>query len=742
MLIVILLLASGVTSAQAPGNDFLDSLGLARLKNYSAARVSSDNRYVFSNDDSKRIMPGQTLVMADLAGPGVVRHIWLTVAENEYGWPRLLRLRVYYDGKKTPSVDSPLGDFFGVGHGLERNLDSMMVQDSSLGRARNSYWPMPFHKSCKITVTNEGNRYVRSFYYHVDWEKWPSLPNDIGYFHAYYRQERPAVAGRNYEFLSIRGTGHYVGTVLSVIQTQVGWFGEGDDLFYVDGAKHPQIYGTGSEDYFNEGWGLRDFCGPWNGSPVAGGELTGARLSAYRWHVPDPIPFTKSLWAGIEHYGWTYDPDGTVRSGFEERPDYFSSVAFWYQKGVNEDLPEPPYGDERLPLGNAEQLTVENSIQEVTTEAGKASVQREVDWSKDLLFFEAQGKGARINIPIDLAGTGRYELVAEMAEGPDYGDYVALLDGEPTNLDTRKPATSEVPSPGPEVFRNYLPEVYVALDRPLGWFSLTKGRHTLSFVCVGKDNRSAGYNLGINDVVLERISASAAEREPETKPQLIPELPQATPGVLAGVSIYRGLPLSAYRDKLKHATDPARPGVVRAIGAFGEDAAPAVSEVAVALNDPNSQVRSAAAWALSQIGPKGAAAVPALAKALSDSSPRVQGLAAIALKEMGAIAAPAVPNLVGALSDPVAYVRAAAANALGAIGPAARAAVHPLAERLLAKDEQGLVLGSVATALGDIGPDAKDALPALQQALEMRRIGSAAQEAILKIDGKPVPTWW
>lgn len=742
MLVVIILFASGVASAQAPGNDFLDSLGLARLKNYSAARVSSDNRYVFSNDDSKRIMPGQTLVMADLAGPGVVRHIWLTVAENEYGWPRLLRLRVYYDGKKTPSVDSPLGDFFGVGHGLERNLDSMMVQDSSLGRARNSYWPMPFHKSCKITVTNEGNRYVRSFYYHVDWEKWPSLPNDIGYFHAYYRQERPAVAGRNYEFLSIRGTGHYVGTVLSVIQTQVGWFGEGDDLFYVDGAKHPQIYGTGSEDYFNEGWGLRDFCGPWNGSPVAGGELTGARLSAYRWHVPDPIPFTKSLWAGIEHYGWTYDPDGTVRSGFEERPDYFSSVAFWYQKGVNEDLPEPPYGDERLPLGNAEQLTVENSIQEVTTEAGKASVQREVDWSKDLLFFEAQGKGARINIPIDLAGTGRYELVAEMAEGPDYGDYVALLDGEPTNLDTRKPATSEVPSPGPEVFRNYLPEVYVALDRPLGWFSLTKGRHTLSFVCVGKDNRSAGYNLGINDVVLERISASAAEREPETKPQLIPELPQATPGVLAGVSIYRGLPLSAYRDKLKHATDPARPGVVRAIGAFGEDAAPAVSEVAVALNDPNSQVRSAAAWALSQIGPKGAAAVPALAKALSDSSPRVQGLAAIALKEMGAIAAPAVPNLVGALSDPVAYVRAAAANALGAIGPAARAAVHPLAERLLAKDEQGLVLGSVATALGDIGPDAKDALPALQQALEMRRIGSAAQEAILKIDGKPVPTWW
>ena len=742
MLIVILLFAVGVASAQTPANDFLDSLGLARLKNFSAARVSSDNRYVFSNDDSKHIMPGQTLVMADLAGPGVVSHIWLTVADNEYGWPRLLRLRAFYDGKKTPSVDSPLGDFFGVGHGMERDLNSIMVEDSSLGRARNSYWPMPFQKSCKITVTNEGNRPVRSFYYHVDWQRWAALPKDLGYFHAYYRQERPAAPGRNYEFLSIRGTGHYMGTVLSVIQTAVGWFGEGDDLFCVDGAKHPQIYGTGTEDYFNEGWGLRDFSGPWSGSPVAGGELTGARLGAYRWHVPDPIPFTKSLWAGLEHYGWTYNPDGTVRSGFEERPDYYSSVAFWYQKGVNEDLPEPPYGDERLPLGNAEQLTVEDSIQEVNTVGGKASVQREVDWAKDLLFFQALGERARINVPINIAEAGRYELVAEIAEGPDYGDYVALLDGEPTNLDKRQPATSEVPAPGPEVFHNYLPEVYVAQDRPLGWFSLSKGRHTLSFVCVGKDDRSAGYNLGVNDVVLERIPASAGEREPETKPQLVPDLPPAAPAVPGGAPVFRGLPLSAYREKLKHATEATRPAAVRAIGAFAEDAGPAVGEVAAALNDPNSQVRSAAAWALSQIGPKAAAAVPALAKALSDSDPHVRDLAALALKAMGPTAAPALPELIAALSDPVAYVRAPVADALGAIGPAAGMAVHPLAERLLAKDEQGLVLNSVASALGNIGLEAKDALPALQQALEMHRIDSAAQEAILKIKGEPVPAWW
>ena len=130
-----------------------------------------------------------------------------------------------------------------------------MIRNASLGRARNSDWPMPFRRACRITVTNEGKRMLPMFYYHVDYRKYASLPADVGYFHAYYRQERPARNGRNYEFLHIKGNGHYVGTVLSVIQTQVSWFGEGDDLFYVDGAAKPQILGTGSEDYFNDAWG-------------------------------------------------------------------------------------------------------------------------------------------------------------------------------------------------------------------------------------------------------------------------------------------------------------------------------------------------------------------------------------------------------------------------------------------------------------------------------------------------------
>lgn len=702
---------------------------LPRLKTYSAHRVSSDNRYVGSNDDSKRIMPGETLVMADLKGPGVVNHIWLTVADNEFAWPRLVRVRVYYDGKKTPSVDVPLGDFFGVGHGYERNLDSLPIRDSSFGRARNSYWSMPFRKSCRITVTDEGKRPVTMFYYHVDWQQHPSLPENVAYFHGYYRQERPAVSGKNYEFLNIKGTGHYVGTVLNVIQAGIGWFGEGDDLFYIDGAVKPQIYGTGTEDYLSDAWGLRVGTGPWTGTPVAEGELVGARLSGYRWHVPDPIPFTKSLWAGIEHAGWTYHDDGKLRSSFEQRPDYFSSAAFWYQKGVNEDLVEPPYGEERLPLGNAIQIAVEESVAEVKTEKGKVSVQREVDWGRDLLFFEAEGPGARIDLPLDVPSTGRFEILARIAQAPDYGNYYALLDGKPLNLDNREALTSEIPTTGPAILQNYLPEIYVAVEHPLGWLQLEKGRHTLSFVCTGRDGRSAGYYLGINDLVLERI------------PEADPGRAGATPvGAYTGVeAVYRGRPLSYYRKQLTGAN---RAAVLRSIGAFCEDAGAAASEVGEALKDSDAGVRVAAAWALSQMGPAGAKGVPGLIKSLADPDPLVRSLSVVALRSMGPKAVDAVPALIHALSDAEPTVRSPAADALGHIGPAAKSAVNALAARLRVEGEVIYVLRSDATALGNIGPDAASALPALREVLKITRVTATAEEAILKINKQPVPTWY
>ncbi len=726
----LLLLFSTAACAQTPANDYLDAMGLAKLKNYTSHRISSGNRYANSNDDDKRIMPGETLVVANITGAGMITHIWMTVTQNEYGWPRLLRIRAYYDGSKTPSVDAPLGDFFAVGHGAEREVNSMMVRDSSFGRARNSYWPMPFRKSCLITVTNEGHRYVPDFFYHVDYRKYVSLPADIGYFHAYYRQERPARKGQNYAFLDIKGTGHYVGTVLSVLLTQISWFGEGDDLFYIDGASLADIYGTGTEDYFNSAWDLRVDNGLWTGAPIVEGELPGSRISAYRWHVPDPIAFTRSIWAGIEHKGWTANPDGSVRAGFEDRPDYFSSVAFWYQQGVNKGLSEPPFGDDRLPFGNAIQIPIENSIAEVTTEQGHASVLKDVDWAKDILYFQASAVGAKMNVPIDVGEAGLYEIVAELAEGPDYGDYTVQVDGQAANLDTRQPATSETPLPGPEIFHNYLPELYVAQDRTLGMFQLKPGRHTITFIVTGKDQHSVGYNLGVNDVVLERMENA-------------PEVPDVREGMSRQGEgpVFRGFPLGSYVAKLKSASQEQRPILIRAIGSFGADAASACPQLIVALSDPSAAVREASAAALAQVGKHASSdASAALSKALTDTDPEVRAPAAVALRSMGPKAARAIPQLVEALNDPVDYVRVVAAEALGAMGASASAAVAPLATKLLTQD-QVFVLSAVASSLGDIGPAAKDALPALNEVLAKRRVGSAAEEAILRIEGKPVPEY-
>lgn len=598
-----------------------ESPDLTRLQDFQALRSSSNNPDPTSNDDSLRPIPGETVTLADLEGPGVVSHIWLTVAANEYGWPRLLRLRVYYDHSPTPSVDVPVGDFFGSGHGYERPLNSLMVVNGSSGRSRNSYWSMPFRRHCRITITNEGRRRVANLYYHVDWQKRKQLPPGTAYFHAWYRQEIPTQAGKPYTVLDVRGRGHYVGTVLNVIQNQPGWFGEGDDLFYVDGEKTAGIQGTGTEDYFNDAWSLRVSEGPYWGVPVAEGTGVGSRMSAYRWHLRDPIPFTRSLRFDFEHAGWTYNQEGSVRSAFEERPDLFSTVAFWYHDGIAKGLPEPPYGAARLPHGNARQIEVETSLAGVRTENGKAEVQKEVFWSRDLLFLRANGAGARITIPFEIEQDGFYELVAQVAHAPDYGDYRVLLDGKPV-----QPAADLEHEPGANtgggaLINAWNAELYVAEDHLLGWKQLFQGHHTVTFVCVGKDARSGGFHLGIDTLIVARVAT------PEKT------APPRVPGRLA--------------------------------------------EMISGLSDPDPVARGVAALALRDHGPGASEALPALAKALRDPEAGVRMVAADAIARQGRTAVAVLDALIeaGRVEGENAHVQRSIALAFGAIGPeAARAA--------------------------------------------------------------------
>ena len=300
-------LGAAVAVAQTPAST-PDLQDLPRLKDFSAARVSSNNPDPDSNDDSWRPIAGETVTLADLdrprrRDPHLVDRRRQRVRVAAAAAPaRLLRRQPDRQHRLLRSAISSR-----VGHGFERPVNSLMVRDGSSGRSRNSYWQMPFARRVRITVTNEGRRRVVE-------SLLPRRLEEVAGAAARHRLSpravsagAPAAAGHPYEILSVTGRGHYVGTVFSIVQNQPGWFGEGDEHFYVDGAARASIEGTGTEDYFNDAWSFRVSDGLYTGVPVADGTGVGARMSAYRWHVVDPVPFRRSLRLDIEHKGWTYN---------------------------------------------------------------------------------------------------------------------------------------------------------------------------------------------------------------------------------------------------------------------------------------------------------------------------------------------------------------------------------------------------------------------------------------------------
>ncbi|NLE39740.1 MAG: DUF2961 domain-containing protein, partial [Pirellulaceae bacterium] len=263
----------------------LDSI--TRSQEGRSMRASSGNWD--NNNDNYKFAPGETRVLADLKGPGKITHIWFTPSSRNIRHPRALVLRIYWDGATVPSVEVPMGDFFAVGNGMQADVDSLPIKVCSRGRGYNSYWRMPFAKSAKITLTNESDEEPASSYFQIDWVKLDQAPKDLMYFHARYHQEFPPKMDKPYTIFVGKGRGHYVGTVLSS-QNGIGhWFGEGDDFFYIDGEKEPSIVGTGTEDYFNEAWNMRVHSSLYTGCTVFEPRAPDMRVSAYRWHIADPV---------------------------------------------------------------------------------------------------------------------------------------------------------------------------------------------------------------------------------------------------------------------------------------------------------------------------------------------------------------------------------------------------------------------------------------------------------------------
>ncbi len=334
---------------------------LARLRTARTGRSSSWDTSG-RNDDFWMIEPGASCVLADIQGPGVITHIWMT-QRNHY---RECLLRITWDDASEPSILVPLGDFFGLGHGIVNSYQSLLFSASTRennrfnrGCALNCYVPMPFRRRAQVELVNESDeRHLQYFY--IDYEATPQRPEtDLGYFHAEFRRENPFggwgheitvntpeanIANKerlawdnNYIILDTRGRGHYIGCNLSITNFQGTWWGEGDDMTWVDGYKWPpDLHGTGSEDYLNQAWGMQPNAFLRNGSSIYERETNGYQTS-YVHHIENAVHFQREIRVTIEHGHGNH------------LANEMSSVAYWYAAEPAAAAQPPPVA-KRMPV--------------------------------------------------------------------------------------------------------------------------------------------------------------------------------------------------------------------------------------------------------------------------------------------------------------------------------------------------------------------------------------------------------
>jgi hypothetical protein len=338
--VVVALCVAGRAWGQLPDD-------LAARKDFRAGRASSTDP-AGRNGDARPIPPGQTLTLADVKGNGRFTHLWMTIAAESPNHLRELVLRMTWDDAATPAVECPVGDFFAQGPGKYVEFQSAPV---SVGgqMALNCYWPMPFTRHAVISVTNEGAQPVNAFYYNLDY-RLENVPGEgTRYFHTQYRNDFPAPKGRPLTICEVNGSGHFVGTVLTVMANSDGWWGEGNDRFVVDGGAVPDITGTGSEDYFCGAWDFGhafqtpSFGVTYYDNADKGGEKRGIQNTVYRWHIADPVPFSKSLLFTLEHGRAGGDEDRTPLR------NHYTTVGFYYVDHPQGDGPRIGPLKERIP---------------------------------------------------------------------------------------------------------------------------------------------------------------------------------------------------------------------------------------------------------------------------------------------------------------------------------------------------------------------------------------------------------
>lgn len=356
------------------GNDLAT---ICKKRQAKRKRASSFDR-TGGNDDRVYVRPGETYTFLETERPGCICHIWVTL-NNEGFTPekncyRKAVLRFYWDGNSFPSVEAPIGDFFGMGHAMSKNFVSAPLQMSPEdGKGFNSWWPMPYKKA-RLTLTNECNTTL-VFYFYVDYEEYDKLPEDLLYFHAAWRRECPTSGAEesafpshdawcfegenpsgeeNYLVLHTKGKGHYCGCNVNIHNLSTSdlwdWPGEGDDMIFIDGDPVPTLNGTGTEDYVNMAWcPTQEYNAPYHGLILGGRDNWKGKISYYRYHIADPVYFDTEIKVTIEH------------GHCNHRSDDWSTTAYWYQdRPVAPEEALPPV-ERRMPV-DEEILRRENRI--------------------------------------------------------------------------------------------------------------------------------------------------------------------------------------------------------------------------------------------------------------------------------------------------------------------------------------------------------------------------------------------
>lgn len=316
----------------------------------------------------EHFMPGDEIVLLNATGSGMIRHIWFTIPPEHPEHMRNLILRFYWDNQEIPSVEVPIGDFFGIAHGRQRHLLTRYISMQE-GKGFNCNFPMPFKKAARITAKNESDTEIELFFYQIDYSLGDIFDKNTGYFHAQFRRQNPCPLNTDYTILDgVKGRGVYVGTVLGIRNCFKDhldeWWGEGEVKFYIDGDEgYPTICGTGTEDYIGSGWGTEETLTQDKGAPII--DNKNGYYSLYRLHIDDPIYFKEKLKVTIQQLGAGHENTAREFYGQKggyyravgtkeeegicifERSDDYSSVAFWYQELPTQPFPLLPSREQR-----------------------------------------------------------------------------------------------------------------------------------------------------------------------------------------------------------------------------------------------------------------------------------------------------------------------------------------------------------------------------------------------------------